>query len=153
VTGQEFLIYKTAGRYLFFIGTSALLFQVFGVKLSLMNVFGNMKQEIFLVSLLAGGIFYLVGRAKIENVAVTETAPSAPKPVMPESVMPESAFICPSCGYENQSKRKFCIACGNALTPRDLDVAPAHYCVHCGSTLDPEDRFCGDCGQSKYSGK
>jgi predicted nucleic acid-binding Zn ribbon protein len=145
------LIYKTAGQYLFFIGTFAILFQIFGVKLSLINVFGNMKQEVFLLALLAGGVFYLVGRTKMKTLPVMETAHRVPKTITPKPVTTDSAFICPSCSYENQFKRKYCIACGNALTPRNLDVAPAHYCIHCGSALDPEDRFCGDCGQLRYS--
>jgi hypothetical protein len=46
-------------------------------------------------------------------------------------------MICPACGTENRSDRKFCSQCGTAL---------ALPCPSCGASNDPSDAFCGQCG-------
>ena len=46
-------------------------------------------------------------------------------------------MTCTSCGTENESSRKFCLACGQRL---------AVSCPACGSGNTPEARFCGECG-------
>jgi Double zinc ribbon len=44
---------------------------------------------------------------------------------------------CPSCGSENETGRKFCGECGNAL---------AQACPSCGAANPPTVKFCGECG-------
>ena len=46
---------------------------------------------------------------------------------------------CPRCQVENKVGRKFCSACGQALS------IP---CPHCAFVNEPDDRFCGGCGQA-----
>jgi len=46
---------------------------------------------------------------------------------------------CSSCGSENREGRKFCAACGAALTLA---------CAGCGGINQPGERFCGDCGRN-----
>jgi predicted ATPase/class 3 adenylate cyclase len=45
--------------------------------------------------------------------------------------------ICTNCGTENRAGRKFCAACGTALSAA---------CPACGAANEPGDRFCGECG-------
>jgi predicted ATPase/class 3 adenylate cyclase len=44
---------------------------------------------------------------------------------------------CPFCGADNKAGRRFCGACGQALSQR---------CAKCGFENQPDDRFCGGCG-------
>ena len=44
---------------------------------------------------------------------------------------------CPACGSENETGRKFCGECGNALVQA---------CPSCGTANPPTVRFCGECG-------
>jgi class 3 adenylate cyclase len=44
---------------------------------------------------------------------------------------------CPSCGFENPERLKFCNGCGTPL--RML-------CAHCGFANQPQAKFCGECG-------
>jgi class 3 adenylate cyclase/ABC-type Fe3+ transport system substrate-binding protein len=46
---------------------------------------------------------------------------------------------CPRCQTDNRAGRKFCAACGQALSIT---------CLHCDFINEPEDRFCGGCGQA-----
>lgn len=46
---------------------------------------------------------------------------------------------CPSCGHANRQGRKFCAACGAALTA---------VCPSCAAPNEPGERFCGECGTS-----
>jgi len=46
-------------------------------------------------------------------------------------------MVCPDCGTENRSTRRFCLRCGRAL---------AFTCPGCGAPNEPEAGFCGDCG-------
>jgi class 3 adenylate cyclase/tetratricopeptide (TPR) repeat protein len=46
-------------------------------------------------------------------------------------------LICPSCGTENESGRKFCDACGTSL---------AAGCPNCGAANRAGARFCAECG-------
>ena len=46
---------------------------------------------------------------------------------------------CPQCQTDNRAGRKFCAACGQALSIT---------CSHCDFVNEPEDRFCGGCGQA-----
>jgi predicted ATPase/class 3 adenylate cyclase len=45
--------------------------------------------------------------------------------------------VCPSCGAESPSAKKFCGDCGSALVA---------VCSSCGGSNAPDKRFCGDCG-------
>src|ERR1700758_1183998 len=47
------------------------------------------------------------------------------------------AMRCSKCGTESTTGRKFCAACGNALTNR---------CPKCGAENAPASAFCEDCG-------
>jgi class 3 adenylate cyclase/tetratricopeptide (TPR) repeat protein len=49
---------------------------------------------------------------------------------------------CPRCQAENKPGRKFCSACGQALSVS---------CPHCAFVNDPGDQFCGGCGQALIS--
>jgi len=49
------------------------------------------------------------------------------------------AVTCSSCGSDNRPNRRFCHACGAALT-----IA----CGRCGSLNEPGDAFCGNCGSA-----
>jgi hypothetical protein len=44
---------------------------------------------------------------------------------------------CPSCGFDNPDKMKFCGECGVALKAR---------CAQCGTENPPQFKFCGECG-------
>ncbi|MDQ3876021.1 MAG: AAA family ATPase, partial [Actinomycetota bacterium] len=46
-------------------------------------------------------------------------------------------MICPTCGTENKTGRKFCSRCGSEL---------ASTCPQCGAANEPGDAFCGECG-------
>jgi class 3 adenylate cyclase len=46
-------------------------------------------------------------------------------------------MLCPKCGTESTSGRKFCPECGNALSNR---------CAKCGGENSPSAKFCEDCG-------
>ena len=46
---------------------------------------------------------------------------------------------CLRCQTDNRAGRKFCAACGQALSIT---------CPHCAFVNEPEDRFCGGCGQA-----
>ncbi len=46
---------------------------------------------------------------------------------------------CGSCGYRNESGRKFCGQCGTPLALK---------CPACGSSNTPDSRFCGECGSA-----
>ncbi len=48
---------------------------------------------------------------------------------------------CPSCNAYNDEKSKFCISCGNKLSPKSL-------CPHCSREVKAEDNFCKYCGNS-----
>lgn len=48
---------------------------------------------------------------------------------------------CPSCNAYNDEKSKFCISCGNKLSPKSL-------CLHCSREVKAEDNFCKYCGNS-----
>ena len=52
------------------------------------------------------------------------------------------AVTCSACGAENESGRKFCGECGNAL----LQACPS-----CGTSNPPTVKFCGECGVSLAS--
>ena len=45
--------------------------------------------------------------------------------------------VCPQCQAENRSERRFCKACGCALS---------RSCEVCGFANEPDDAFCGECG-------
>lgn len=47
---------------------------------------------------------------------------------------------CPACGAENPDKAKFCLECGEKLTPATLA------CAQCGAALPPSAKFCLECG-------
>jgi class 3 adenylate cyclase/tetratricopeptide (TPR) repeat protein len=53
-------------------------------------------------------------------------------------------MVCPDCGTENRSTRKFCLRCGHAL---------AVTCPACGAVNEPEAGFCGECGAPLGSGE
>jgi len=44
---------------------------------------------------------------------------------------------CPSCDHDNRTDRRFCTACGAALSPA---------CPSCGAPTEPGEKFCGGCG-------
>ena len=44
---------------------------------------------------------------------------------------------CPSCGYDNPDKAKFCLECGAAFALR---------CASCGTELPAGAKFCLECG-------
>src|SRR5262249_54545684 len=44
---------------------------------------------------------------------------------------------CPSCGFENPEKLKFCEECGTKLV---------RACPSCGQQVRPTAKFCGECG-------
>jgi hypothetical protein len=44
---------------------------------------------------------------------------------------------CPSCGFENPERLKFCNACGTPLLM---------LCAQCRFANQPEAKFCGECG-------
>jgi len=46
-------------------------------------------------------------------------------------------MLCPECGADNRSGRKFCLQCGTVL-----QLA----CPSCGTTNEPSALFCGECG-------
>ena len=46
-------------------------------------------------------------------------------------------MLCPQCGADNRSGRKFCLRCGTAL-----ELA----CPACGAANEPAALFCGECG-------
>jgi hypothetical protein len=46
-------------------------------------------------------------------------------------------MLCPKCGNESTSGRKFCPECGSPLSNR---------CVKCGADNSPAAKFCEDCG-------
>ena len=46
-------------------------------------------------------------------------------------------MLCPQCGADNRSGRKFCLRCGTAL-----ELA----CPACGTANEPAALFCGECG-------
>ena len=46
---------------------------------------------------------------------------------------------CPACGASNREGRKFCAACGSALSAA---------CQACGAANEPGELFCGECGAS-----
>ena len=48
-------------------------------------------------------------------------------------------MLCPDCGADNRSGRKFCLKCGTALQ---------FACSSCGATNEPSAMFCGECGSS-----
>ncbi|CAN5486007.1 adenylate/guanylate cyclase domain-containing protein [soil metagenome] len=48
-------------------------------------------------------------------------------------------MLCPECGADNRSGRKFCLQCGTAL-----QLA----CPSCGTSNEPSAMFCGECGSS-----
>ncbi|HZJ50915.1 MAG TPA: adenylate/guanylate cyclase domain-containing protein [Actinomycetota bacterium] len=48
-------------------------------------------------------------------------------------------MLCPECGADNRSGRKFCLKCGTALQLG---------CSSCGATNEPSALFCGECGTS-----
>jgi len=48
-------------------------------------------------------------------------------------------MLCPSCGTENETSRKFCGECWSAL---------ALVCPACGGANTPGVKFCGECGAS-----
>jgi class 3 adenylate cyclase/tetratricopeptide (TPR) repeat protein len=48
-------------------------------------------------------------------------------------------MLCPECGADNRSGRKFCLQCGTAL-----QLA----CSSCGASNEPSAMFCGECGSS-----
>ncbi len=52
-------------------------------------------------------------------------------------------MICPRCGANVASGKKFCGDCGSPLPWR---------CRACGSENPPDKRFCGDCGAAQTSG-
>ena len=45
---------------------------------------------------------------------------------------------CPQCALENRANRKFCAACGHALSIE---------CAQCAFVNEPGDEYCGGCGQ------
>src|SRR3954462_14520522 len=49
---------------------------------------------------------------------------------------------CPSCGAENRPGRRFCGACGAALSAA---------CPSCGFVNEPDEKFCGGCGRRMVS--
>jgi class 3 adenylate cyclase/tetratricopeptide (TPR) repeat protein len=53
------------------------------------------------------------------------------------------AVLCPTCESPNREGRKFCAACGAALTIR---------CPNCGFANEPTERFCGGCGRGLAQG-
>ncbi len=53
-------------------------------------------------------------------------------------------MVCPDCGSENRSSRKFCLRCGHAL---------AVTCPACAAVNEPEAGFCGECGVPLGSGE
>jgi class 3 adenylate cyclase/tetratricopeptide (TPR) repeat protein len=61
-------------------------------------------------------------------------------------ILPRTEFdavLCPTCESRNREGRKFCAACGAALTIR---------CPNCGFANEPTERFCGGCGRSLVQG-
>src|SRR5262249_51291614 len=48
-------------------------------------------------------------------------------------------MLCPKCGTESTSGRKFCPECGSPLSNR---------CTKCGADNSPMAKFCEDCGAS-----
>jgi class 3 adenylate cyclase len=46
---------------------------------------------------------------------------------------------CAACGYENETRKKFCVDCGAAL---------ASSCPACGTQCAAGEKFCGECGAS-----
>jgi class 3 adenylate cyclase len=53
------------------------------------------------------------------------------------------AVLCPTCDSANREGRKFCAACGAALTIR---------CPNCGFANEATERFCGGCGRPLAQG-
>jgi membrane protease subunit (stomatin/prohibitin family) len=63
---------------------------------------------------------------------------AATTPVAGAASATRPALACPSCGAENPSEAKFCIACGKPL---------AAACGSCGYVNPAGSRFCGNCGR------
>lgn len=60
--------------------------------------------------------------------------------------------ICPSCGKENNSTKKFCKYCGCKLEVAESQTNSyskeiVNICPNCGNNIKPGKAFCGKCGQ------
>ena len=58
----------------------------------------------------------------------------------PSPAQPAAGPACASCQAPNPAGAKFCMGCGQRLTPA------VQHCTECGSELPPTARFCSGCG-------
>lgn len=66
-------------------------------------------------------------------------------PITRPTATTEDSQACGSCGKSNSLQARFCIHCGEKLTP--AEPAPIQHCAACGEPLAEGAKFCAHCGE------